>query len=52
MNNCTARSRVLSLKLCRGRVRAREDNGQGGLFVRVSEVYFEFLGGKVKFKEK
>ena len=40
MNNRTTNNRVLSLKLCRGRVRAREDNGQGSLFVRVLEVYF------------
>ena len=40
MNNRTARSRVLSMKLGRGRVRVGEDNREGNLFVRVLEVYF------------
>ena len=40
MNNRTTNNRVLSMKLGRGRVRAREDNREGNLFVRVLEVYF------------
>ena len=49
MNNCTA-NRVLSLKLCRGRVRARETIGKVICLLEFWKSIFEFWVEKSNLK--